>query len=510
MPDFQRNGGSADVTQQMIDTAKQQIDDYMERIPDFDESRYKGRGIVMIAGGPKYIACAYVNVNMVRDTGCTLPIELWHIGAFEMDDRAKALFDGLGVEFVDCMDKLAEVPSRRVGGWEMNPYAIIHSRFEEIIFLDADNIPLIDLEELFDWPQYRERHAVFWPDFGRLGPERSIWKLLQIEYRDECEFESGQIVVNKRECWNELNLTMCLNEYSDTYYQHIWGDKDTYHMAWRYLGTEYAMTPHLIHRLRSTMCQHDFSGNIVFQHRNMDKFRLERTNATIQGFRREPECFAHLERLRELWDGVIELPLPTCREELVATAELSNRTVEYILDDKPPRRMEFKSDGTIGEGSMEMERQWYIKKYGEALTLHICNHKVTATLIDDGAGAWKGQWLGNEMFATTIRMTDKSSLEAMDNVQMTKRLAGQDYLYVRVGFDRSACRFTEGGVVEGLGANERFWWVRTVNGVPVLNIAGSVKATPICMLQECRDGIWRGLWTAHERMQIELIPRKDP
>ena len=40
--------------------------------------------------------------------------------------------------------------------------------------------------------------AIFWPDFGRLGPERPIWQICEVPYRDEPEFETGQVVVDKR------------------------------------------------------------------------------------------------------------------------------------------------------------------------------------------------------------------------------------------------------------------------------------------------------------------------
>ena len=59
--------------------------------------------------------------------------------------------------------------------------------------------------------------------------------------RDEPAFETGQIVVDKRRCWAELQLTMHFNEWSDFYYQHVHGDKETFHLAWRKLELPFAM-----------------------------------------------------------------------------------------------------------------------------------------------------------------------------------------------------------------------------------------------------------------------------
>ena len=96
MHKFHGANGDQFVTDAMIDTAKRQIDEHMERIPIYDPTKYDGRGIVMVAGGAKYIACAYVNIRMLRANGCDLPVEMWYIGDFEMDDKARSLFDEIG------------------------------------------------------------------------------------------------------------------------------------------------------------------------------------------------------------------------------------------------------------------------------------------------------------------------------------------------------------------------------------------------------------------------------
>ena len=83
---------------------------------------------------------------------------------------------------------------------------------------------------------------------------------------------------------------MHLNEHSDFYYRHLHGDKDTFHFAWRMLGREYAMVPHPIHTIPGTMCQHDFDGNRLFQHRNRDKWSITGTNRQIEGFLHEEIC----------------------------------------------------------------------------------------------------------------------------------------------------------------------------------------------------------------------------
>ena len=65
--------------------------------PPYAARRFRGRGIVICAGGAKNFPCAWVAVKMLRYLGCTLPIELWHLGAREMTPAMRALTAPLGV-----------------------------------------------------------------------------------------------------------------------------------------------------------------------------------------------------------------------------------------------------------------------------------------------------------------------------------------------------------------------------------------------------------------------------
>jgi hypothetical protein len=170
------------------------------------------------------------------------------------------MVETLGVKCVDAEKIRQEHPVRTLNGWELKPYAILHCPFREVLYLDSDNVSLVNPDFLFGTAQYQETGAIFWPDFGRLKADRSIWHLTGVPYRDEPEFESGQIVVDKERCWKPMLLTMWMNEYSDFWYRHIHGDKETFHMAWRKLNQRYSMPERGIHRLPGTMCQHDFGG----------------------------------------------------------------------------------------------------------------------------------------------------------------------------------------------------------------------------------------------------------
>jgi hypothetical protein len=231
-----------------------------------------------------------------------LPIQVWHLGGAEMPDRVSALLQDLQVECVNAQAMRRRVPCRILKGWELKAYALLHSPFREVLLLDADNAPVCNPEFLFETREFKRTGAIFWPDYDRprTREARAIWRSCGLRQPDGAEFESGQIVVDKSRCWGALRLALWFNENSDFYYRYIHGDKETFHLAFRKLKQRYALVPVPVAALEGTMCQHDFNGRRIFQHRNMDKWKLDGGNKTVAGFLFEPECREYLARLREL------------------------------------------------------------------------------------------------------------------------------------------------------------------------------------------------------------------
>lgn len=160
------------------------IADQLETIEPYPRGRFRGRGIVVCAGGPRMFLNAYVLLKILRETlRSALPIQLWHLGPQELSAVMRALIDDLDVEPVDAFAVRAKHPSVVADGWQLKPYAVLHSRFEEILLLDADQVPVRDPAELFDWPQYKEAGALFWPDIVDLIRDNPVWRLCGLEPR---------------------------------------------------------------------------------------------------------------------------------------------------------------------------------------------------------------------------------------------------------------------------------------------------------------------------------------
>jgi ADP-heptose:LPS heptosyltransferase len=277
-------------------------DQFVQTIPPYPGG-FAGRGIVICGGGVKYFTTGWVCINMLRRLGCRLPIQFWHLGRREMDNHMVDLLTPLGVECIDAGQLRRKHPARRLGGWELKSYALLHSSFREMLLLDADNIAVVNPEFLFEIPEYRETGAIFWPDRGptRSRATRKIWRSCGLSQPNEQEFESGQILVDKERCWRALVLSRWFNDQSDFYYRHIHGDKDTFHLAFRKVRQPYALVPHRVHEIPGVMCQHDFQGRRIFQHRNGDKYNLALRNKIVPDFQFESECRSFIRRLRSLW-----------------------------------------------------------------------------------------------------------------------------------------------------------------------------------------------------------------
>lgn len=318
-------------------SAKSAMERAIEAIPAYPSERFSGRGIVICAGGPTYLSCAWVCINMLRRAGCSLPIELWHLGDGEMPSEFRTVFTAIGVELVDAIRQSRRHPVRRLGGWELKSFALLHCRFQEVILLDADNVPLIDLSKLFDTAEYRGTGAIFWPDIGDLREDDAIWETCGILPRREPEFESGQIVVDKQRCWRGLCLALWMNEHSDFFYGQIHGDKETFHLAFRKLDSPYEMPAMKPRMITATLLQHDFEGNVIFQHRNQAKWCLDRNNLEIPGFQHEKECRAYLAVLREKIRSPEPRTLNAARTDAVRACGLIQPPQRLVACEGQPR-----------------------------------------------------------------------------------------------------------------------------------------------------------------------------
>lgn len=133
--------------------------------------RNGGRGIVMTTGRRTYFTAAAVTVRIIREhLGSTLPIELFFGGAEELPPAAVVYFENTwpDVRVVDAAALVAQLDASGhepldVKGYQIKALSIYLSAFDEVLWLDADDMPLSDPAGLFESELYKKHGAVFWP-----------------------------------------------------------------------------------------------------------------------------------------------------------------------------------------------------------------------------------------------------------------------------------------------------------------------------------------------------------
>lgn len=395
------------------------LDEFVSKLTSYPEKRFKkGRCIVSCVSAKPghssgknlkhgYLPAAWVMVNELRRLGCNLPVVFAHLGPLEWSPRLTEIVAPLGVEVIDLRAIERRHPARILAGWESKAYAIQNSPYEEVLFLDADNVPVQNPEKLFEEPSYRNYGAIFWPDLPPYDRKewlpKAVWSAIGLPYDPGVDFESGQLLINKRQCWKELAVTRWLNDHSDRYYRIVFGDKSTFRLGWAKMGTPYGLPQQAAGWNGGAIMQHDLQGALLFEHcaqnkPDLDGYPKKRRNLPAC-LTNSGECLGHLHRLRDLWDGQTWGSTGD-EEDAAITESLIGKTFLYKrigLGERPLRLLE---DNRIGRGGARCEFGWAIQ--GGRLAVSDVDGRLTMVLDRRPDGVWVGNWEEHEKAAVEM------------------------------------------------------------------------------------------------------------
>lgn len=258
-----------------------------QRMIQHEKASYKptdageGNGIVIVGGG-KYFAAAYCNARLIRHHGCKLPIELWYLGRNnEMPDKWQRIIEPYGVTCIDADEVRKVKPMRILNGWELKFYAVKHSSFRRLIFLDADCYPMRDPTFTLNDPRFLGSGAVFQRDCSKYEYIKpSVLEMFGLPKEQVWDLESGAFLIDKLRWGPALHLTVFLNAHSDLVYKVLYGDKTTPAIAARLAGQTYAIPPHAPSGGGWGLMQKWFDGSDLYQHRIHMKPALQPTAFT--------------------------------------------------------------------------------------------------------------------------------------------------------------------------------------------------------------------------------------
>lgn len=211
--------------------------------------RRGARGIATSVGTQRHVDNAYASLRDLRFRfGSALPVSVFHWS--EVSSDVVQLFQetfGNSVEFVDLSKLKSALRTQKCStgqkpdGFVVKALAVYHalSHYEHLLWMDADNFILADPAKLFTSEQYVKHGNVFWPDYWNSWVDHEIYDVLTEQRHGPSQFhdtESGQLLLNTCKHQDVLEYVLALNEHSGVTYNYMYGDKDTFRLAFALAG----------------------------------------------------------------------------------------------------------------------------------------------------------------------------------------------------------------------------------------------------------------------------------
>jgi ADP-heptose:LPS heptosyltransferase len=309
-----------------VPNARYASERYIRSLPKTLSGNYDGNGIVICAGGPSN-ASAWICLKVLRQLGCSLPVQVWYSGVREMDSAVKELFGALGGECVDALATNGTVAGAILKGPALKPYSILHSRFKNILFLQADTTPAVNPGYLFDLPEFQAAGAICWPELPAGKSDIRGWQLCGVDQRNERPIGTRALLVSREKCWKALSLWLWYHEQHEVYDTYLCKGAHAAHFAFRKMNVPFQVAAP-VHQ--TSYFQYDITGKLLFQHRNNDQWSPYLTNGSIKGFRFEKQCRRYLREFRKLLSAHAVPPAKALFEQRPRLIDLNQSAAHKI------------------------------------------------------------------------------------------------------------------------------------------------------------------------------------
>lgn len=247
-------------------------------------------GVVTSAGGeflPEVVVC----IKMLRRTGSTLAVEVWMESREEYEPYVcETVLPALNAKCL-LLDEIlfedlaaGEEMRRNVTRYQIKAFALLASSFENVIWLDADQIPLVKPEDLFKAEPFPSNGLVVWPDYWCNTASPVFYAIADIPTpapSERASSESGQILISKSKHAATLQLVAYYNFYCPSHYYRLLsqgtvgeGDKETFLAAAQALNAPF----YAVAKPIETVGWHDksgqFQGTGIVQTDPRDDYRI--------------------------------------------------------------------------------------------------------------------------------------------------------------------------------------------------------------------------------------------
>ena len=255
------------------------------------------KAVITLAGG-RYLPGAAVQAMELKALGCDWPHIVFTVPGDEVPKAYRRLFLDLDVE-------MREITSYLGHPWTAKTSAVMAMKDTEVLFLDSDNILMVDPEVIRLNPRYQAAGSMFWKDFGSLEANHPLYKFCGLEPKSEdaTAQESGQLMLHTGRCEKALSAMHEVNKNWREIYETTRGDKEIWQLVWAKTGHPFVWGSEeidiilddqghgraIIQKLDSRACCH---------HRVHAKFSLTEDNWWRPGIPNSIRWFEHLEFIR--------------------------------------------------------------------------------------------------------------------------------------------------------------------------------------------------------------------
>jgi alpha 1,2-mannosyltransferase len=195
-------------------------------------------GIVMTCSKDQF-DYQLVSLRMLRRTGSKLPVEVFLASPEDYSEEiCEKIYPSLNAKCRLVSDIHMNVTLER---FQYKVFAMLFSSFENILFLDADNLPILNLDDLMTTPPFTEYGMVTWIDFWAETISPYYFSIIDRpapENVTHYSCESGQLLLSKKTHAKTLLLATYYNIYGYGHYYRLFtqngfgeGDKETFYAA---------------------------------------------------------------------------------------------------------------------------------------------------------------------------------------------------------------------------------------------------------------------------------------
>ncbi|VEU21287.1 DEKNAAC102798 [Brettanomyces naardenensis] len=262
----------------------------VDKLPDtYPKGLYSGDGIVYVGGG-EFNWYALISIKNLRRMGCTLPIEIVIPNLKEYEtDLCRRVFPAYGTHCI-FLPKVLDDSVRSdflFQGYQYKALALMISSFENVLLLDADNVPAYSPDSFFDKEPFNSSGLVVWPDFWKRTTSPYFYDIAGLKLNEgkrtstgyatygkyeevncpkdkvlmhqlegaipDPSCESGQLMISKKKHTKDILLSLYYNMYGPDYFYPLFsqgaageGDKETFIAAAHALHKPYYQVRKLV------------------------------------------------------------------------------------------------------------------------------------------------------------------------------------------------------------------------------------------------------------------------